>query len=270
MTLLSEINQLCLRQLGRLPNIENPTGYNDKIQWLKLHDQRLSQIAACDKIKARSLVPVENQIPFVDASRPESYPLMVKTNHDSGGSRIARNAFEYRAAMSVLGKRLSSPYGTDKGEWAYRYIEPKIFCEKYTPEASVDYKFHCVNGRVAWVQVIWDRASGKPKEAIFMPDGTIADLHMDEKMVHTPNQHRHPGTEAWAKMTSLAETLAAPYRYVRVDLYWAGIPLFGELTFWPRAGCYKSKDEPIFGDILDIDTSYRLDPVHPLTGNAPC
>jgi hypothetical protein len=30
---------------------------------------------------------------------------------------------------------------------------------------------------------------------------------------------------------------------------------FGELTFWPKAGCYKIKDEHVFGKMLDIDTS---------------
>jgi hypothetical protein len=117
-----------------------------------------------------------------------------------------------------------------------------------------------VHGKPAWVQVIWDRASGRPREAIFMPDGSLTDLHMDDKMIHAPTGH--PGRKAWAALTALAETLAEGWRYVRVDLYWSGgKALFGELTFWPRAGCYGSKDEPIFGELLAIDLAEKREPV---------
>ena len=39
-------------------------------------------------------------------------------------------------------------------------------------------------------------------------------------------------------------------------------PVFGELTFWPLAGCYKTKDEPTFGSMLPIDTSFKRPMIH--------
>ena len=149
-------------------------------------------------------------------------------------------------------------YGLNTGEWYYQFIEPRIIAEKFLLD-NTDYKFHCVHGKVKWVQVIWDRPSAR--EAIFTPDGRITDLHMDEKMWHTPEGGKYPGDSAWQEMTDLAQLLSPPWRYVRVDLYYWKQPWFGELTFHPRAGCYKSRDEKTFGEMLDIDLTRKFEPV---------
>ena len=49
---------------------------------------------------------------------------------------------------------------------------------------------------------------------------------------------------------------------MRVDLYdISGRVVFGELTFFPRAGCYITDDNVAFGSLLDIDTSTAFPPV---------
>lgn len=261
--LIDEINALYLSKFGRLPNLENPTGYNDIIQWLKLHDQRHEQILACDKWMARILAPRYARIDLLGAGDclPEfHYPYFIKTTHDSGTSFMVKDKIDLLAAKPKIMQSMARTYGIGKGEWAYRYITPMIIAEEYIPEAATDYKFHISGGIVRWVQVIWDRGK-HTKEAIFSDDGKVMSLHMDDKMVHTPDQSKYPGDAAWEQLTKLALMLAEPYRYVRVDLYWAGKPLFGELTFWPRAGCYKSKDQQLFGEMLEMDLSYKLEPI---------
>ncbi|CDO37141.1 ATP-grasp fold amidoligase family protein [Novosphingobium sp. KN65.2] len=262
MNLRREIEGLCKRHLGRLPDLENPRGYNDKIQWLKLHDQRREQIKACDKWAVREMVPERHLIPAKVGIAPDLVPGFVKCTHDSGSARRVRSEHEAKAALDALFPRLSSPYGVGKGEWAYRFVPPRLITEKALDHAT-DYKFHCVHGRIEWVQVIWDRGCGT-KEAILTPLGRATDLHMDEKMVHAPAAVSHPGETAWRAMSHLATRLAQPWRYVRVDLYWSqGQAWFGELTFWPRAGCYRSKDEAVFGEMLDIDLIEKLEPIVP-------
>jgi len=261
--LIDEINALYLSKFGRLPNLENPTGYNDIIQWLKLHDQKASQVWACDKLSARQMAPEWARVLLLSAGNhlPEHhYPYVVKTTHDSGTSFVIKDKLDLLAARPKINRAATLLYGVGKGEWAYRYITPMIIAEEYVQEASTDYKFHISGGVVRWVQVIWDRGK-HTKEAIFSDDGKVMALHMDDKMVHAPDQSKYPGDAAWEQLTKLALMLAEPYRYVRVDLYWAGKPLFGELTFWPRAGCYKSKHEPLFGEILEMDLSYKLEPI---------
>lgn len=258
------IKALCEKRNGRLPDLENPRGYNDKIQWLKLHDQRKEHIAACDKYAVRDWVAEKAGDVLIPARMgvvPEFIPGVVKCTHDSGGVRFADDERGLERAHLDLMHRLSKPYGVEKGEWAYQFVPPRLMTEKALDGPVVDYKFHCTHGKVRWVQVIWDRARGA-REAIFMPDGALTSLHMDDKMRHCPERSVYPGSEAWAALTALAEKLAEGWRYVRVDLYWsAGKAWFGELTFWPRAGCYGSKDEPIFGELMEIDLSEKLEPI---------
>ncbi len=71
-----------------------------------------------------------------------------------------------------------------------------------------------------------------------------------------------PGVIAWGRLIALAEVLAASWRYVRVGLYWAQERAwFGELTFWPLAGCYRTKDEPTFGEMLELDLTDKREPI---------
>jgi hypothetical protein len=82
--------------LGEFPDLVNCRDFNDRIQWLKLFDQREEMIGCSDKIQVRDrvrervgeqyLVPLVgtwNRIEELDPGRlPRSFVL--KTNHDSG------------------------------------------------------------------------------------------------------------------------------------------------------------------------------------------
>jgi hypothetical protein len=64
----------------------------------------------------------------------------------------------------------------------------------------------------------------------------------------------HCGLEKFFELKKIAEKLSERWKYVRVDLYYGeGKPWFGELTFWPKAGCYKTPDQVEFGKLLDFD-----------------
>ena len=69
-------------------------------------------------------------------------------------------------------------------------------------------------------------------------------------------------------MKTLARTLSKPFRYVRVDLYeYRNRAIFGELTFWPLGGCYKTQDESVFGSMLSFDTTFRRPTIHNAIGD---
>jgi hypothetical protein len=242
----SIINELCLKRIGRKPDLDAPKGYNDLIQWLKLHDQRPEHITCCDKWAVRDwvaqLAGPEVLIPARRGLSSMPLPLVAKCTHDSGSARFVRTRDDLSIAAVKLSQRLVQTYGAEKGEWAYQFVKPQVIAEELLTGPAVDYKFHCSGGKARWAQVIWGRGKGKPREAIFE---------------HCPMQAIHPGPHAWEKLTELAEKLAMGWRYVRVDLYWTGKPWFGELTFWPRAGCYNSPDERTFGEMLDLDLSQK-------------
>lgn len=229
--------------------------YNAHIKRLMIEDRTQRHKICCDKLRARQLVPEQYLIPLIYVSDkveyPSTYPAVIKCTHDSGSVKFCDNAQDVDAIKDKFNARLSRVYGVDKGEWAYAYAKPMIIAEKALRDAT-DYKFHITNGRVRWVQIIWDRGK-QTKEAIFLPDGSVTNLHMDEKMLHCPDQSRHPGSKAWAQLSELALILSVGFTYVRIDLYYDGQPWFGEFTFWPRAGNYQSTDEPKFGDMLCLE-----------------
>jgi hypothetical protein len=274
MALIDVVRKLCLARLGRLPDLEHPQGYNDIIQWLKLYDQTQLHIPACDKLGARQMAKARAGelvlIPVLSVAKLPTdlhldrlpRPFMAKASHDSGSVTRVEYLAGIHPALKKLKKALSCPYGVEKGEWAYALSDPWCFAEMALPEPIVDYKFHCTHGQIRWVQVIRNRGKGTTRETILAPDGSLMKLWMDHKMIHDPDPGAYPGDAAWSALTELACKLAQDWRYVRVDLYWdAGRALFGELTFWPLSGCYKTGDEPRFGEMMQIDLSYAHVPL---------
>ena len=274
--LVDVVNDYCLRQLGTLPDLINPTGYNDKVNWLKIHDQMPEHIVCCDKLRVREyvaervgidcLLEVYQTAPSVDqidfGTLPERYVL--KTNHDSGSVYAVTDKASLKYARRRIRRHIKRTYGVAKGEWAYAHISPYVFAEECMHGPVIDYKFHCALGRILWVQLIADRDSGIPKETIVDEHYLTLPLHMDHKMLHEPQAPPQPPT--WDRMKALARTLGEPFRYVRVDLYhYQDRPVFGELTFWPLAGCYKTEDEPVFGEMLEVDTSFKRPMIHDAT-----
>lgn len=271
--LLDIVNDHCLRQLGTLPNLVSPTGYNDKINWLKLYDQMPEHIVCSDKLRAREyvaervgadcLLDVYQTARSVDQIAFETLPerYVLKTNHDSGSVYVVTDKASLRYARRRVRRHINRIYGVAKGEWAYAHIAPHVFAEECMSGPIIDYKFHCALGRVLWVQIIAERASGTPRETIVDEHYTTLPLHMDHKMIHEPQAPPRP--RAWERMKALARSLSEPFRYVRVDLYdYQDRPIFGELTFWPLAGCYRTQDEPIFGKMLELDTSFKRPMIH--------
>ncbi len=187
--------------------------------------------------------------------------FVIKTNHDSGTVVLVRDKsmLDHEATEARIEKSLARPYGWKSGEWAYSYIEPKVFVEEYIdPKNSrppADYKFHCVDGRARWLQYICDRGH-EVKECIVELNGQVSKIHLDHKMEHSEN-FEMPGN--WAEMKAVAEQLADGFKYVRVDLYnsTAGIHV-GELTFYPLSGFYKGEGQKELGRRLDFDRATVL------------
>ena len=275
--LYKNIQLLCLRQNRKFPNLKNPLTFNDKIQWLKLFDQSQTIIDCSDKIKVKKFI--SNKIGdkytprtylVADTSSeiklenlPESFVL--KTNHDSGTVYLIKdkNNVQWRTLFSKLDDAIQKPYGWNNGEWAYSMIEPKIFFEEYLGKPAEtpppDYKFHCANGNVLWLQYIYDRGNNT-KEVILSNTGDLLGIHLDTKMIHS-NQFIKP--ECFHEMVDLAEKISKDFKYVRVDMFLIDKKIFiGELTFYPLMGCYKGSGQQTLGKMLPLDTTTKKELVY--------
>lgn len=267
------IHRLCLKELGEFPNLVDCRDFNDKIQWLKLFDQDVEIIRCSDKILVRDYVrervgeeylvelyQVHDHFDEIDFDAlPKSF--VIKTNHDSGTVILVRDKYTFdrnEAGLRIM-QALKRPYGWNNAEWAYSYINPKVLVEEFIEfdvvKSPPDYKFHCVNGEVKWLQYIYDRGFNT-KECILDSEGRIQKIHFDNNMQHS-GEFKKP--DSWDMLLKCAEKLSKGHKYLRVDLFSIDGKIYvGELTFYPLMGCYTGRGQKDLGRLLDFDrTTYK-------------
>lgn len=264
------IHRLCDRELNSLPSLRNCQDFNDHIQWLKLFDQDREVIRCCDKLQLRKrvaervgdehltrLYQVADRFSDINIQSLPSQ-CVIKTNHDSGSILVIdnRDTLVDAKVRQRFDAALGRPYGWGDGEWAYSYIRPKIFAEEFLSDESrasppADYKFHCVNGEIRWMQYVFDRGS-KMKECVVDPDGVPMGLHLSQRMTPVMDFSK---PDNWSDVCRVAEAMAAGFKYVRVDLYNLDAKriVCGELTFFPWMGCYKTEGQRVLGKFMDFD-----------------
>lgn len=264
--LYEQIHRHCFRAIRRFPRLVNPRDYTDKLQWLKLFDQDELKIQCSDKALVKeygaSIVGEEHFAETLQVASAfsdlefDSLPptFVLKTTHDSGTVMIInKNEMQLGAIEKRFTTALASDYGWDKGEWPYSLLEPRIIAEELLGNGRrrlADYKFHCVDGRVAWLQYIYDRDTVS-KESLAERNGDPIPLRFSPQLVQGEPFQKPSGLE---HMVEIAEALSAPFRYVRVDLYLvADRPYVGELTFFPLSGCYTGTGQRLLGERLTFD-----------------
>lgn len=238
--------------LGKKLNLANPATFNEKIQWLKIHDRNERYTALVDKIEVKHAVAAQigdkhmiptlgiyddfDQIDF--ASLPEQFVL--KCSHDSGGLVICKDKknLDMDKARETINACLKRNYYLKSREWPYKNVRPRIIAEKYidalTDEGLADYKVFCFNGKPRLILVCTNRFSDKG----LMED--FYDLEWNRIELKRPNHANgalQKKPEMLDEMLEKAEVLAKDIPFVRCDFYIADHKLlFGEMTFYPASG----------------------------------
>ena len=237
--------------MRKFPNLQNPTTYNEKLQWMKLYDRRPEYVRMVDKAEAKNYVReilgtdayniptlgVWNSFDEIDFdSLPRQFVL--KTTHDSGGVVIVKDKerMSYTQARKKLTKSLKYNYYLNHREWPYKHVKPRIIAEEFMENAEggslKDYKFFCFAGEPRMLFVATDR-----------PFDTRFDF-FDIQFNHLPFLQGHPSStkkiekpENFDEMVNLARLLSKGLSQVRVDLYEInGKIYFGELTLFSASG----------------------------------
>ena len=246
------ISSLRRRQFPEWLNLRNPKTWNDKISYLKIHIEQLIPNADvyADKLRVRDYV-VEtvgerHVVPLLGSWRSaEEVPwselpdrFVIKVNHGYGANLIVRDRSELdiRAATAQLEVWLQTDFWRNGRERQYQHIPRRVLAEKLLESDDgadlVDYKLHCFDGTVGMVQVQIDRWSDH--RAIYVDCGwRRLPFHKN----HPSSEAEIPQPQTWDRMREVAQSLAAPFFYVRVDLYEAAGEVYvGELTFTPGQG----------------------------------
>jgi len=238
---------------GKKLNLNNPTEFNEKIQWLKVyyHPNILNQLV--DKYAVRAYVEEkigpqylneaygvyesENEVDFdklpnqfvIKATHASSYNLIV-----SDKTKLADTK-----ARKLFKKWLNrNQYYRTGQEWAYKDVKPRLIAEKYLKEAGqgslIDYKFYCFEGKASFIEVHLDRADNH-KRGFFdlnfesLPFRYVSLEKSIDSVIEKPSN--------LLEMKFLSEKLAGTFPFVRVDFYSInGKAVFGEMTFYPSDG----------------------------------
>lgn len=264
------ITRTFIRRLGYKPNLENPKTFNEKIQWLKLNDKNPSNSLYADKFAVRTyikemigekyLIPLvyhtDNPADIINENIPD-FPCIIKTNHGSSGGIIIRDKskVDWKNLRKKLSTSMKNNYYYGSKEWQYKDIKPRILVEKLLLNANSnipnDYKFHCFNGKVEFIQVDIDRYKVH-KRNLYDTNWKFFDFRLRR-------EHGNPTEKpnALNEMISIAKRLGANFPYIRVDLYNLGSEVyFGELTFHPGSGFEPFKPvkwDRVFGDKLQLE-----------------
>jgi hypothetical protein len=241
---------LCFRTFKRsraLPRPAMPISELDKFLWRKIFDHNPLFTLACDKLAskayAKSLCPELKFAEVLWTGRdPDDIPqhlltgsVVVKANH---GSRWNVMVPDGQVDLTDLRRRaadwMSRQYGRSFGEWGYRNASRSIFVEemllKDGKPLQLEFKFHVSCGRTAYVFLELP-GEGGTQRLHFDREGLNCDAprHGDGPALNPPDR--------FPDMRRIAETLAAPFDFVRCDLYERdGEIFFSELTVYPMSG----------------------------------
>lgn len=268
---------------GKKLDLESPKTFNEKLQWLKLHDRNPDYQTMIDKITAKEwaaqfigeqhIIPTIKVWDNVEDIRLDELPnqFVLKTNHDSGTVFVCKDKshFDMENARRHLAKSLKRNFYYQSREWPYKNIRPQVFAESYIssldrpethkdnlePKGITDYKFLCYNGICKFLFTCTGREQGDLRVDFFDPEWN----HLPFKR-HYPNADEEiPKPELLNKMIEIAEALSKDIPFVRVDLYQEGNHIyFGEMTLYPGAGLEKftpSEWDLILGEPIVIPSS---------------
>ncbi len=254
---------------GKKLNLKNPVGFNEKLNWLKIHDITPYYTDYVDKIKVRDIIKEKlgEDICFPLLGQWERYEdidfsklpdqFVLKCNHDSGSVKIVKDksTINYEEFAEFYKSRLKlNPYTIGR-EYPYKDVKPMIMAEKYmVPEGASDiedYKFFCFNGKPEIMFIATDRSTDVKFDFFDMDFN-----HLDIENIHPQSDKKIVKPTLFEEMKEVATKLSAGIKFVRIDLYEIdGKIYFGEYTFFHGGGFWLIKPdewEKKLGDLIDI------------------
>lgn len=261
-------------ELGESVNLKEPRTFNEKIQWLKLYDQRPIKTKLADKYEVREwvrdtigeeyLIPllgVWDNFEQIDFNQlPDKFVL--KATHGCGCNIVVddKSTLDLHKAKVKFEKWYRTNYAYNTGELHYEKIKPRIIAEQYLENEGgdlYDYKVFCFNGKVKYIMYLCDRKNGL-KMAFYNSNWekqpfTYSYPQMEED-VEKPS--------CLKELIEISEKMAKEFEIVRVDFYILndGRIKFGEVTLASAGGYCKwlpQEYNSILGEMIDLNGMRR-------------
>lgn len=238
--------------MGKELNLGSPQTFNEKLQWLKLHDRKPEYTTMVDKYAVKRYVAdiigeeyiiptlgVWNHFDEIDFDKlPNQFVL--KCTHDSGGIVICKdkNKLDLKSAKKKIEKCLKRNYYWSSREWPYKNVKPRIIAEQYIEDNKegflTDYKFFCFNGKMKCMYVSVSSHTAKQKIQFFDRNYNLLPIRRDDYLGfdELPQKPNHLDD-----MIKIAERLSRNIPHTRIDFYYIQNRIyFGEITFFTGSG----------------------------------
>lgn len=279
-------------KMGKRLNLDSPQTFNEKLQWLKIHDRNPLYTKLVDKASVKSWVAerigCEHVVPTLgvwdsfDKIDFEMLPerFVLKCTHDSGGLVICRDraTFDIEAARKRIERSLRRNYYFHGREWPYKDVPPRVLAEEYLDLSEevhqsryegdvlcsarssglIDYKFYCFNGEPRFLYVSQGLDNHATARISFLSlDWTIESFRRSDyaSFEVLPKKPR-----SYNEMLAFAKVLAKGIPFVRVDFYdGPDGALFSEMTFSPCSGMTMFEPpeaDEFIGQMLRLPVAY--------------
>lgn len=245
----------------------HPKTFNEKLQWLKLHDRNPLYTTLVDKYRVKQwvaerigeqyVIPTLAVYDSVDEICLDELPdqFVLKCNHDSGSVVICKDKanFDLDAAKQKLGAALKKNFYWEAREWPYKNVKRCVFAEellKARPAVNEvpDYKWFCFDGEPTYCQVIQGRSE---KETIDFFDTCWRHQDFVGLKPGVDNASAEPKRPIDLELQiKIARKLSEGIPFSRIDLYEMDEnEYFGEITFYPLGG-FGSFSPKYYGEVL--------------------
>lgn len=240
-------------RVGKVLNLDNPSTFNEKLQWLKINDRNPNYTRMVDKVSAKEYVKERigeeyiipnigvyddfNSIDFKELPKR----FVIKCTHNSGGVVVVNDKTQINIPelRNNFKRMLKKNFFYNGREWPYKNITPRIIIEENIQDGNSsiqinDYKIMCFNGKARCAFVCSNRNS-RSGLCVNFYDMEWNPMPFERHYPRNPIEIRKPLN--FDKMVELSEKLAKDIPFVRVDFYEKqGKLYFGELTFYPGGG----------------------------------
>lgn len=255
---------------GKTLHLNPPVTFNEKLQWLKLHNRQPLFTQMVDKYGVREFIKErigeEYLIPVYGVwDKPEDVDFstlpdrfVLKCTHDCGGVIICRDKskFNKEEAIVTLKECMKKNFYYQGREWPYKNVVPRVYAEAYLEDKGetqlTDYKVFNFNGTPRIIQVDFDRYTDHKRKFFDTEwnemDVTFHQPYQSEKVIKKP--------ACLDEMLELSRKLSASFPHLRTDFYIVNDRLYvGEMTFFHGTGFGKWTPESFdaeMGSWLDL------------------